>query len=305
MKAIMILVTGGTGLLGSYAIRELQRRHQKVRILARGQSLDTARELGGEVVEGDLNTPASLELAMQGVDGVIHAACTFTDRWVDIAAMKTLLAAWDRGPFVFISSVSVYGYSRWVPTTEDHPLDETSDYGLGKIACEALLVEYAKRHRFDYSILRPPHIWGPDPRTLHHRASSTADLYAKIREGKPVILPGETEDEWSGFGDDWIDARELAWAAIECLERPLGMAANAINGYFTWHDFCAELIRLTHSHSTLEHKPLCEISDEELPSRNFFAQKWRYSGDLLRQKLGFIPRYRWQETLAQAVAMDL
>ena len=76
--------------------------------------------------------------------------------------MKTLLDAWNEGPFVFISSVDVYGYPEWVPVTEDHPLDATySDYAGGKVHCEALLRQVAgERGRDDFCILRPPHIWG-------------------------------------------------------------------------------------------------------------------------------------------------
>jgi nucleoside-diphosphate-sugar epimerase len=219
--------------------------------------------------------------------------------------MEALLSTWGQGPFVFISSVSVYGRSRWVPTTEEHPLDDQSSYGRGKIDCETLLTEYARQKgRTDFSILRPPHIWAPDLRCLRHRASSTTELYARIRAGAPIVLPGRTQDQWSGYGDDWVDARELAWAAAECLAHPLGEAANAINGYFTWHDFCAELIRLTGSSSNLEHTDLDAITEQDLAHKDFFAQNWRYSGRRLEQRLGFRPRYRWQATLAQVVERD-
>ena len=220
--------------------------------------------------------------------------------------MVALLGAWNQGSFVFISSVSVYGPSRWVPTSEDHPLDDDSPYGRGKIRCEELLMEHTRQNeRADFSILRPPHIWAPDPRCLRHRASPTTPLYTRIRAGAPIVLPGPTEDEWSGYGDDWVDARELAWAAAECLARPLGTAANAINSYFTWHDFCVELIGLTESSSQIERKDLDVITAQELPSKLFFAQNWRYSGQRLERQLGFRPHYRWQDTLSKVVEMDV
>ena len=300
----MILVTGGTGLLGSFIVRELQRRGHSVRVTARQSSLDKARALGVEVFEADLSDTLGLGHAMQGVDGVIHAAWDYENRPANISAMESLLNNWHRGAFVFISTVSVYGISQWVPTTEGHPRNEKSAYGLGKIRCEDLLTLYAQQHQLDFSILRPPHIWGPDPRALRIEATLTSGLYTKIREGKPVILPGETETMWSGFGDDWVDARELAWAAVECLTHPLGTAANVINSHFSWHEFCTELIRLTGSSSRLEHKALDTIVEEELRNKAFFAQNWRYSGQLLAQKLGFTPRYSWQDTLAQIVGMD-
>ncbi len=290
----MVLVTGGTGMLGSFVVRELQRRGKPVRVLARESSAGAARRAGVDVAIGDLADGDSLRRAARGVDGIVHTACTFSRRDVDIAGMAALLEAWQRGPFVFISSVSVYGLSRWLPTTEDHPLDDTSPYGQGKIRCETLLADAARaRQRSDWSILRPPHIWGPDLRSIAHKASPVGELYGRAVAGRPLVLPGATEAEWSTYGDDWVDARELAWAAAECLDRPLGEAANAINSHFIWHDFCQELIRLSGSRSALQHTAAGD---------GFFAQPWTYSAERLAQHLGFRPQYQWQETLASALA---
>lgn len=290
----MVLVTGGTGMLGSFIVRELRRRGRAVRVLARKSSAEAARGEGVEVAEGDLANVHSLHRAAQPVDGIIHAACTFWQPDVDVAGMAALLEAWEHGPFVFISSVSVYGRSLWLPTTEDHPLNDTSGYGQGKIRCEALLAEAAgRRARRDWSILRPPHIWGPDVRSIAHKASPVGELYRRALAGEPLVLPGATEAEWSTYGDDWVDARELAWAAVECLAQPLAQPANAINSHFIWHEFCAELIRLTGNRSALVHEPTGD---------GFFAQPWTYSGERLAQRLGFRPQYRWPDTLAAALA---
>ncbi len=173
-------------------------------------------------------------------------------------------------------------------------MNDASGYGQGKIRCEALLAETAQaKKRSDWSVLRPPHIWGPDLRSIAHKASPVGDLYGRAVAGQPLVLPGATEAEWSTYGDDWVDARELAWAAVECLDRPLGEPANAINSHFIWHEFCLELIRLTENRSTLEHSAAVD---------GFFAQPWTYSVERLAQRLGFRPQYRWQETLAAALA---
>src|SRR5512135_2491907 len=95
----MILVTGGTGMLGSFVVRELQHRGQDVRIVARQGSEQIARELDAELALGDLADAGSLRRAAQGVTGIGHVACTFTQRDVDVAATETLLDAWDEGAF--------------------------------------------------------------------------------------------------------------------------------------------------------------------------------------------------------------
>lgn len=296
----MILTTGGTGMAGSFIVRQIQQRGHAVRVLARPESAAVAEEMGADVALGDLADTGSLRDAAQGVAGIVHVACTLSnDPTVDIAAMETLLDAWDQGAFVFISSVDVYGHAQYVPIDEDHPLDETySGYGRGKIHCEALLREIAQaRGRDDFSILRPPHIWGPHPRCRKRLVND------RVLEGRPIVLPGATQDEWSQFGDAWVDARELAWAAAECLSRPLGGAANVVNSHFTWHDLYAELIRLAGSTSRIEHKALDAITADELPNKGFYAHLWRYSGQRLKQRLGFQSAYRWQDTLAEIVAM--
>jgi nucleoside-diphosphate-sugar epimerase len=304
----MILVTGGTGLLGSFVVQELQRRGQSARVFTRSTAVAQAHKLGVEVARGDLDNAESLRHAMAGVIGIVHAACTFTSPAVDVAAMRTLLDAWEQGSFVFISSVDVYGYPDHVPVEEEDQLMPSwpaDAYGRAKVCCEQLLQEAAQsKGRGDWSVLRPPHIWGPDPRSVKNPASPVKLLYDRIRQDEPVVLPGATKEEWSQYGDDWVDARELAWIAGECLQWPLGAPANAINRHFSLHDVCVELKRRSGSDSQIIHKDYDAITNAENPRKDFFAQRWSYSGQRLQQRLGFQPRYQWQETLAEIVRLD-
>ncbi len=292
----MILVTGGTGIVGCAVVRELKGRGESVRILAREKSQAMARRMVTDVTVGDLGEPQSLRRAMEGVGGVVHAACTFHDHDVDVSAMEVLLDAWDEGPFLFISSVDVYGLVDEVPVTEEHALNGHWPYAQGKIRNEQLLIEAARAQgRSDWSILRPPNIWGPNPRCLTQRESLAFPLVELARADATVKLPGASLEECRQFGDDWIDARELAWAVAECLEHPLGEAANVINGHFRWYDFATELVRLVGSASRVEHGAASEGT---------YAQHWQYSGERLRRRLGFKPWCRWQDTWAEIVALE-
>ena len=242
----MILVTGGTGMTGSFIVRELQHRGKQVRVLTREESRGKASALGIEVAVGNLEDKESLHRAYQGVTGIVHVATTFPEQKdVDIAAMQTLVETWDEGAFIFISSVDVYGRPDPVsfPVTEKASLRKGySDYADGKIRCEELLVSTAEQKgRRDFSILRPPHIWGPTRRYLEKH--TLAELYQTGKQDAPIVLPGETEQEWSTYGDAWVDTCDLAWAVAECLDKPLGHAMNIITGHFCWHDVCAELIQ--------------------------------------------------------------
>src|SRR5262249_15513882 len=128
--------------------------------------------------------------------------------------MQALLSAWQDGPFVFFSSLDVYGFSKAPLISEDEALDESyNDYARGKVVSERLLEEAAKQAaRGGMSILRAPHIWAPHP-------VARKRLLNWVTERDALVLPGADEAEWSRYGDAWIDARDLAWIVAECLTR--------------------------------------------------------------------------------------
>jgi dihydroflavonol-4-reductase len=75
----MVLVTGGTGFLGSYIIKELIEKNYSVRAIRRNTSklpFYIPHEFFEKVewVEGDILDPVSLEEAMKDVEAVIHSA---------------------------------------------------------------------------------------------------------------------------------------------------------------------------------------------------------------------------------------
>lgn len=291
----MILVTGATGLSGHFVVLELQRRGYLVRGLARASSADKLAALGVDVAIGDLADPDSLRRACDGVDGIVHAACTFSDSTVDIAATQALLDGWQHGPFVFFSSLDVYGFSTAPLISEATPLDERhNDYARGKIVCERLLAEAAQRQgRSDLTSLRAPHIWGPHL-TARQRLLS-------LVQGDTALLPGGNEAEWSQYRDAWIDVRDLAWVVAECLARPVGGPANGLAGHFVWHDLFTEVIQLSGSACQIVHKALAEMSQAERASRRFYGQTWRYDDRTLHQALAFQPRWTWQQTVAETL----
>src|SRR5438874_11918499 len=70
----MILLSGGTGFVGSAAVRELMRRGERVAVL--GRSASKIRERFGEGVEareGDVREPSTLAAAMQGIEALVNA----------------------------------------------------------------------------------------------------------------------------------------------------------------------------------------------------------------------------------------
>ena len=69
----MILVTGGSGFVGGHVVQALREQDRAVRCLVRDpRKAATLRELGCELVEGDITDPADVRRAVDGVDVVVH-----------------------------------------------------------------------------------------------------------------------------------------------------------------------------------------------------------------------------------------
>src|SRR5262245_37555068 len=81
--ALLVLVTGGTGYVGSHSIAALARTGHRIRVLARSpERIPAALEpLGIDGVEtalGDVTDPAAVERALEGCDAVLHAASVYS-----------------------------------------------------------------------------------------------------------------------------------------------------------------------------------------------------------------------------------
>ena len=169
----MILVTGGTGFIGSHLVERLAAKGRAVRCLVRraGTNLPAAVELA----RGDLETGAGLAEALRGVDTVIHLAGVTKARTVadyhrgNALGTATLLRAASRFDevqrFVHVSSLAAAG-----PSPADRPLTEAdeprpiSHYGRSKLAGEQAVRQSPLCERT--LIVRPPVVYGPGDRDV-------------------------------------------------------------------------------------------------------------------------------------------
>ncbi|MFD7238891.1 condensation domain-containing protein [Streptomyces syringium] len=291
-----VLVTGGTGGVGAFVLRELAARGRPVRALVRPESAHLVAGDGIEVAEGDLADPRSLRDAVAGVDAVIHSACTFTSPEVDVAAMRALLDGWRQGSFVFVSSVDAYGRPPVVEVTEDTPSAEPlTAYGRAKLDCERMLWEAAGTGGRDgATAVRAPLVWGPHPRLRDQlRWGATGALFQAARSGEPVVLPAAgavpaSGDPWSGA--PWVHAAALARALVTCAERPAHGMVNAIGGHVGWEEFATELNRLLGSTGGI--RPADEPASVPLLHRH------RYRAEALAEELVERPGEDWRSVIA-------
>jgi len=171
---VKILVTGGSGTLGGYVLRELLAAGHKVAEYSR-----TAPSVpGAEFIAGDIFEVEKIAEACRGRNAIIHmAAVPGPGRAtpaemirVNVAGTVQVLEAARGagvGRFVFASSGAASGFSfqkrlivpRYLPLDEEHPAEPHDEYGLSKLQAEMACKRYSDAFEMQTICLRVNHNW--------------------------------------------------------------------------------------------------------------------------------------------------
>ena len=178
-----ILVTGADGFIGSHLTESLIRLGYDVRAFVMYNSfnswgwldhaeLEIRRNL--DVFAGDIRDPHGVRQAMKGCDVVMHLAALIAipysyhspDTYVDTNVKGTLnivQAARELsiGKVVHTSTSEVYGTARFVPITEEHPLQGQSPYSASKIGADQIALSFYSSFGTPVTIVRPFNTYGP------------------------------------------------------------------------------------------------------------------------------------------------
>ncbi len=192
----LILVTGGTGLVGSHLIEQARQRGYRVRALVR--SPDAAKQLadwGAELVAGDLGETASLKQAVEGATVIVHCAAKVGDwgptesyRTINVHGLEQLLLAAESAGtlkrFVHISSLGVYQARDHYGTDETEQPSTTGidGYTLTKVEAENLVLDHIREKKLPAVVLRPGFIYGPRDRSVLPR------LLERVKSGVFAFL---------------------------------------------------------------------------------------------------------------------
>jgi UDP-glucose 4-epimerase len=224
-----VLVLGGTGLSGAAIARAYLAVGVPVTLVAR--TLPSGPEWGWldgvEFVVGPAEEPAVLEVALEGVDHVVHALgapppAAMVDDPLEhhrlvVAPLVGLLDLVRKRPGVGLTYLSsggaVYGNPAILPVPETHACHPLSAYGVTKLAAEATIGMYAHRHGVHAWVLRVANVYGPEQRPWTGQGAVATFLDA-ARTGRPITLYG------GGTAvRDYIEVSDLAAATVALSER--------------------------------------------------------------------------------------
>jgi len=325
VRALMrVLLTGGSGFVGSYVAEELDRLGHAVRALVRPRSdrkmLEKLRNV--EFVAGAVEDRASLDQAVRGVDAVVHVAGLVKARnsreffLTNTEGTRNLLAAAEaHAPglkrFVYVSSLAAVGPSPdGKPVPDDATPRPLTQYGHSKLAAEQAVL--AAKDRLPVTIIRPPLIYGP-------RDRETLAFFTSVRNGVLPLLGDGLNTLSVIYGEDCAGA--VVKAAVTA-QAPSGRTYFVEDGsVYVWRDALAEVekalgkraflrvglpmaaLKVAAAATQLYGKVTNTAQMLTLDKVNELKQRhWVCEGSGARRELGWQPRTSWPQGVAKAVA---
>lgn len=178
-----ILVTGADGFIGSHLVESLVHLGYNVKAFTLYNSfnkwgwldsLDKSVLSEIDVFSGDIRDPYGVKNAMEGCDTVLHLAALIAipysyhspDTYIDTnikGTLNVLQAARSLNVerIIHTSTSEVYGTARFVPITEEHPLQGQSPYSASKIGADQLAYSFYTSFELPVITIRPFNTYGP------------------------------------------------------------------------------------------------------------------------------------------------
>ena len=161
-----VLLTGGSGFVGTHLLRRL-RQLQSLQIQCLGRKeircIDSIVCSDYSYKELSINQKIDVLVLLGNVTPKGYGQESFSDYLKNITSIDCLLHKIDKRycppKIVFASSVSVYKQNQMI--TENSPLNTDDPYGLSKIVCEQMLKDYCQCNGCQLYILRLGNIYGP------------------------------------------------------------------------------------------------------------------------------------------------
>ena len=306
-----VLVTGADGFIGSHLVEHLVALGHDVRAFTYYNSFNSWGWLDESSVEvrnaievfaGDIRDPYGVKAAMQGCDVVLHLAALIAipysyhspDTYIDTNVKGTLnivQAARELGieRVVHTSTSEVYGTARFVPITEEHPLQGQSPYSASKIGADQVAMSFHASFETPVATIRPFNTYGP-------RQSARAvipTIITQIAAGERSIKLGATHPTRDfNFVRDTV----RGFVAVAENDAAVGQVTNIGSDYEVTIGDTARLIAEVMGVDI-------DIESEDQRMRPSGSEVERLWGDASRARaLGWEPEYAGVEGLKRGLA---
>ena len=306
-----ILVTGGSGTIGGYVLRELLRAGHSLSSYSR-----TAPLVGGvRFLQGDIMNLNELKEGCKGHDAVVHLAAVpgpgraTPEQLMSVNVIGTvhvLEAALGSGikKVVFASSGAATGFSfqkreivpRTLPLDEEHACEPQDEYGLSKLLGELTCKRYSYAYGLQTICLRINHNWYLDREGAEVAVrSGWAKGFTSVEElwtQRYRKIIEDPEGEWPVPGPP--SPRSILWAFTDARDAARAFKLAVENDEITHEVF---LINGDDTCSASETPTLISRHYPEVPVRaplEGYASLW--SHEKATRLLGYRPLYTWRES---------
>lgn len=200
-----VLVTGGSGFIGSHLVEELIKNGYDVRIADVDSPDRNLRGYEGryEFVKCDVRNPRQLDEAVKGTEKVFHLAAQVgrlisTERpyeclEIDLKGTMRLIDTCQKygvERIVFTSTSEVLGEAVYTPMDERHPMKPLAPYGVVKLAAERYCLMHHHLYGTDIVVQRLFNVYGPREFPSKYRGVVSIFINKVLNDQSPVVHRG-------------------------------------------------------------------------------------------------------------------
>jgi uncharacterized protein YbjT (DUF2867 family) len=201
----MILVTGGSGFIGSHIVKRLIAEGKDVRVLIRNRdrAMQESRLTNLEVEwsNGDVLQPETLSKAMHGVDAVIHTVAIAVEK-----GNLTFERINEQGTVNVVEAATEGNVKRLINLSQ---LGANPSLPYRFMASKGRAQAYVANSQLDWTAFRPSVVWGPE--------DEFANTFARLVPLTPFIFP-IIGDENTRFQPVWVG--DVAEAIVKSIDDP-------------------------------------------------------------------------------------
>jgi len=284
-----ILITGGSGFIGSHIVEYFQGKADTIRVLdnLRTGYKHNLNGLDCEFIEGSITDRALVKKAMEGIDYVFHLAAMVSvpesmakiSECVEInvnGLINVLEEASDAGvkKLVFASSAANYGNNPTVPKIETMYPEPQSPYAITKLDGEYYLEMFRKEGKLETTSIRFFNVFGPrqDPKGAY--AAAVPIFIEKAVKGEDITVYGDGEQT-----RDFIYVKDIVGALVfaATTEGVHGTFNAGYGGQITINDLANNILDSAKSESKLLHGPerAGDVKHSRASSEKLRAAGWK------------------------------